>query len=81
MTNTYHSQNDASQLHQPTQADAAPIDPKENASRGKPPGQLEAGVQKPGAGGTLAGEKQPAKDTDPRAEEYNDPDGSLDAFD
>ncbi|HEY4317154.1 MAG TPA: hypothetical protein VGN04_06100 [Herbaspirillum sp.] len=78
MNNTYHSQNDASHLTQPTEADAAPLDPKETGSRGKPPGQAEAGVQKPGAGGTLAGEK-PAKD--PRAEEYDDPDGSLDAFD
>jgi hypothetical protein len=78
MDNTYHSQNNASHLNQPTKADAAPIDPNETASRGKPPGQAEAGVQKPGPGGTLEGEK-PAKD--PYAEELDEPDGSLDAFD
>lgn len=32
---------------------AAPIDPDEEATRGKPPGQNEAGVEKPGQGGVL----------------------------
>ncbi|RXZ38517.1 hypothetical protein D9O50_03040 [Oxalobacteraceae bacterium CAVE-383] len=79
MANTYHSQNDASHLSQPTEAEAAPVDPKETGSRGKPPGQPEAGVQKPGPGGTLAGEQPDKKD--PYEEEYDEPDGSLDAFD
>ena len=46
MDNTYHSLNNATHLNQSSNAEAAPIDPKETASRGKPPGQAEAGVQK-----------------------------------
>jgi hypothetical protein len=61
----------------PAGTDAAPIDPTETASRGKPPGQPEAGIEKPGPGGTLPEKKS----VDPLAEEYDDPDGSLDAFD
>ena len=78
MDNTYHSLNNATHLNQSSNAEAAPIDPKETASRGKPPGQAEAGVQKPGPGGTLADKPQ---EKNPYAEEYNEPDGSLDAFD
>jgi hypothetical protein len=83
MNDTYHAQNNATDLTPPTDTGAAPIDPEETASRGKPPGQAEAGVQKPGPGGTLPGDK-PAEDEsidDESVEEYDDPDGSLDAFD
>jgi hypothetical protein len=78
MSDTFHTQNNATNVT-PTAAGtgAAPIDPKETGSRGKPPGQPEAGVEKPGPGGTLP-DKKPF---DPLAEEYDDPDGSLDAFD
>lgn len=81
MDNTYHSQNNASHLNQPDQpnkTEAAPIDPNETANRGRPPGQPEPGVQKPGPGGTLEGEHTKK---DPYAEELDEPDGSLDAFD
>jgi hypothetical protein len=77
MNDTYKSQNNASEVIPSTTPGAAPVDPNETASRGKPPGQPEAGVQKPGPGGTLPGKKP----VDPTAEEYDDPDGSLDAFD
>lgn len=77
MNNTYHSQNDASHLTQPTEADAAPVDPEETGNRGKPASQPVAGIQKPGPGGTFPGDESD-KDS---VEEYDDPDGSLDAFD
>jgi hypothetical protein len=86
MNAPYHSENDASDITPPADTGAAPIDPKETASRGKPPGQTEAGVQKPGPGGTLAGgeaadDADDASADDESLEEYDDPDGSLDAFD
>jgi hypothetical protein len=83
MNGTFHTQNNATDLTPPADAGAAPIDPAETASRGKPPGQTEAGVQKPGASGTLPGD-EPIDDEsidDESVEEYDDPDGSLDAFD
>lgn len=72
MDNTYHSLNNASHLNQSSIADAAPIDPKQTASRGKPPGQTEAGIPKSGTGGTLAGKHQekilmPRNTTNPTA--------------
>jgi hypothetical protein len=82
MNAPYHSENDASDITPPADTRAAPIDPKETASRGKPPGQTEAGIQKPGPGGTLAGEEPEDDESDDESlEEYDDPDGSLDAFD
>ncbi|MDB5989251.1 MAG: hypothetical protein JWQ10_654 [Herbaspirillum sp.] len=55
MNDTYKTQNNATEIAPSTSEGDAAIDPKETGTRGRPPGQPEPGVEKPGPGGTLSG--------------------------